>query len=329
MRAPSFWQASEPTFLARVLQPIGEIYGFATALRMRGQGARVAAPVICVGNFTLGGAGKTPTALAIARLLIQTGERVAFLSRGFGGERRAAPVLVDPTLHSARAVGDEPLLLARVAPCYVGADRVASARAAIADGASVLVMDDGLQNPGLAKDFRIAVIDGETRFGNGLCAPAGPLRAPLAAQARCVDALIVIGGGPASDLANLAPGRPLFTARLRADATAASRLIGRPVLAFAGIARPEKFFASLESIGARVAVRRAYPDHYRFSSAEIDALVDQAERRGLMAVTTEKDRARFEPRSDVATLPVMLGFDDPRGLTRRLAEALVARRGGL
>jgi tetraacyldisaccharide 4'-kinase len=250
------------------------------------------------------------------------------LSRGYGGETHAAPLLVDPQRHSARVVGDEPLLLARVAPCFVGADRVAAARAAIEACASVLVMDDGLQNPQLVKDFSIAVIDGEARFGNGLCLPAGPLRAPLQAQAPFVDALVVIGGDAPQTLASVAPGRPLFAARLSADAAAASRLVGRPVLAFAGIARPEKFFASLEGIGAHVARKRAFPDHHPFRAADIAALLAEADKHGLIAVTTEKDRVRFPPGfgDEVATLPVRLGFDDVTGFSRRLANALAAAR---
>ena len=184
MIAPRFWARERPGLAARALAPLGALYGLATARRMARPGTRVDAPVICVGNYVVGGAGKTPTAIAVARLLQNAGERVAFLSRGYGGAPRAAPTRVDPHLHGALAVGDEPLLLARVAPCWVGADRVAAAREAIADGASVLVLDDGLQNPALVKDYAIAVIDGEAGFGNGLCFPAGPLRAPRNARRR-------------------------------------------------------------------------------------------------------------------------------------------------
>src|SRR5208283_4813921 len=181
-----FWAARKPGALARLLQPVGALYGAVAARRMRRPGARVGAPVVCVGNFVAGGAGKTPTALELARLLISDGRRVAFLSRGYGGARRAEPLQVDPTLHSAAIVGDEPLLLARVAPCWVGPDRVRSARMAVEAGADVLVLDDGLQNPALEKTLAFAVVDGEAGFGNGLCVPAGPLRAPLAAQAPMV-----------------------------------------------------------------------------------------------------------------------------------------------
>jgi tetraacyldisaccharide 4'-kinase len=219
----------------------------------------------------------------------------------------------------ARRVGDEPLLLARVAPCYVGPDRVASAKLAIEDGASVLVMDDGLQNPSLEKTLTVAVIDGEAPFGNGLCLPAGPLRAPVAAQTPFVDAMVMIGGDDeaAAQVAAAAPGKPLFRARLKADAIAASQLIGRPVLAFAGIANPEKFFATLAGIGAQVAERELFPDHYLFRPREIERLVARAARRGLTPVCTEKDYVRLPAKlaGEVRMLPVTLSFDDARAVS--------------
>ena len=198
MRTPGFWTKRKPTLLARALQPIGLAYGRATARRMRRTGERAPAPTICVGNFVAGGAGKTPTAIALARMLIANGRRVAFLSRGYGGAERVEPLLVDANAHTAAMVGDEPLLLARIAPCWVGADRVRSARSAVEAGANALMLDDGLQNPALVKDLAFAVVDGETGFGNGLCVPAGPLRAPVAVQLPFVRALIVIGGEDAA-----------------------------------------------------------------------------------------------------------------------------------
>jgi tetraacyldisaccharide 4'-kinase len=311
MRAPAFW-TRPPGLVAWSLSPLGALYGAATARRMSRPGQEVGAPVLCVGNFVVGGAGKTPTALALTRLLRAAGEHPAFLSRGYGGQARADSRRVDPA-DTAHSVGDEPLLLARVAPCYVGPDRVASARLAVEDGASVLVMDDGLQNPDLHKTLTAAVIDGDAPFGNGLCLPAGPLRAPLDAQAPFVDALVLIGGGPQArdQVAARIPDKPLFAARLQADALAAATLIGRPVLAFAGIARPEKFFATLEGVGAQVAQRVAFPDHWAFSPREIDRLLTRAERRGWIPVCTEKDFVRLpaDRRPHVRALPVTLSFE--------------------
>ena len=325
MKAPGFWKARAPTALARLLSPAGAVYGAVTARRMRRAGVRVGAPVVCVGNFVAGGAGKTPTAMALARMLTADGRRVAFLSRGYGGARRAEPALVDPGLHTAESVGDEPLLLARIAPCWVGPDRVRSARAAVEAGADVLLLDDGLQNPTLAKDLAIAVVDGEQGFGNGLCVPAGPLRAPLAAQAALVGALVVVGGAEATRriVAAVAPGRPTFAATLEPDAVAAAALIGREVVAFAGIARPEKFYATLRRIGALIVAQRDFPDHHPFRPREIEALVEEAARRGAILVTTEKDRVRLGPAyaRAVVALPVTLRFEEPfrvRDMLRRV-----------
>ena len=309
-----------------MLQPIGFAYGQTTARRMREQGERVGAPTICVGNFVAGGAGKTPAALALARILIGEGRRVAFLSRGYGGAERAEPLQVDPNAHNAAIVGDEPLLLARLAPCWVGPDRARSARRAIEAGANVLVLDDGLQNPGLAKDLAFAVVDGETGFGNGLSVPAGPLRAPLAAQLPFVRALIVLGGddAAAARIAALAPGKPLIRAGLEPDALAAAPLIGREVVAFAGIARPEKFYATLRRVGAQIVMTRDFADHHAYTPDEIEALIEEAGRRNALLATTEKDLVRLAPRQarSVMTLPVTLRFEDPRAVRRMLRQAL-------
>ena len=326
MRAPRFWFKPRPTLLARLAQPVGFAYGQTTARRMRERGERAGAPVICVGNFVAGGAGKTPAALALARMLIGEGRRVAFLTRGYGGAERVEPLLVDPNVHNAAMVGDEPLLLARVAPAWVGPDRARSARAAIEAGANALVLDDGLQNPGLAKDLAFAVVDGETGFGNGLCVPAGPLRAPLAAQLPFVKALIVLGieDAAAARIAALAPGKPIIRASLEPDALAAAPLIGREVVAFAGIARPEKFYATLRRVGAQIVMTRDFADHHPYMAHEIEALIEQAGDRGALLATTEKDLVRLGARHAraVVTLPVTLRFQDPKVVRRMLRQAL-------
>ena len=330
MKAPGFWTARRPTFLARALQPIGWVYGRATAQRMAADGVDAGVPVVCVGNFVAGGAGKTPAALALARMLLAERRRVAFLSRGYGGERRDLPVLVDPSRNDARSVGDEPLLLAAIAPTFVGADRVQSARMAVHAGAEVLVLDDGLQNPALAKDLAFGVVDGEFGFGNGLCVPAGPLRAPLAAQAAYVAGLIVVGGGDKSvdDVRRAFPGKPIFHAGLEPDALSSAPLIGREVVAFCGIARPEKFYATLRRIGAQIVATRNFADHHPFTEREFQRLANEASRRGALLVTTEKDRLRLAPaQADaVLTLPVTLRFDDPDALRRLLRRVFAEPR---
>lgn len=326
MKTPGFWRRGRPTALARALQPIGALYGAATARRMAQPGRRVGAPVVCVGNFVAGGAGKTPAAIALARMLIHDGRQVAFLSRGYGGAKRVEPVRVEPTVHDARTVGDEPLLLARVAPCWVGADRVRGATMAVEAGAQVLLLDDSLQNPALAKDLAFAVVDGEQGFGNGLCIPAGPLRAPVATQTPHVQALIVIGGEEPAALAisAAAPGKPILRANLEPDAFAAATLIGREVVAFAGIARPEKFYATLRRIGAQLVATRDFADHHVFTEREIEALTEDAARRGALLATTEKDRVRLTARQAqaVVTLPVMLRFDEPAAVREMLRRFL-------
>ncbi len=326
MRAPGFWTKRRPTLLARLLRPVGSIYGRTTARRMREPGERAGAPTICVGNFVAGGGGKTPAAVALGRMLIANGRRVAFLSRGYGGAERVEPLMVDANAHSAAIVGDEPLLLARIAPCWVGTDRVRSAKSAVESGANALILDDGLQNPALIKDLAFAVVDGETGFGNGLCVPAGPLRAPVSAQLPFVRALIALGGEePAlSAIAASAPGKPLIRASLEPDALAAAPLIGREVVAFAGIARPEKFYATLRRVGAQIVMTRDFADHHPYTPREIEALIDEAGRRSALLATTEKDLVRLGARHAraVVTLPVTLRFEEPGVVQRMLRQAL-------
>lgn len=326
MKAPRFWSKPRPTPLARLLQPAGWAYGRATARRMGEPGERAGAPTICVGNFVAGGAGKTPAALALARMLIADGRRVAFLSRGYGGADRVEPLLVDANVHTAAVVGDEPLVLAKLAPCWVGADRVRSAGKAVEAGANALILDDGLQNPRLVKDLAFAVVDGAVGFGNGLCIPAGPLRAPVSAQLPFVRALIVLGGDDAgaSRIAALAPGKPLMRASLEPDALAAAPLIGREVVAFAGIARPGKFYATLRRVGAQIVATHDFADHHPYMAREVEALIEEAGRRGALLATTEKDFARLDARQAraVLSLPVTLRFEEPAAVKRMLRQAV-------
>jgi tetraacyldisaccharide 4'-kinase len=306
VRDPAFWWTPpDRSGLAPFcLAPIAAIYGAVAAARMRRPGFRAGAPVICVGNFTLGGAGKTPLAIWLTRMLAETGATPALLSRGYGG-RLTGPVRVDPASHSARDVGDEPLLLARAAATIVSHDRVAGAAAAIDAGASTIIMDDGLQNSALAKDLTIAVADGARGVGNGRVFPAGPLRAPLAAQMPHVDALMVIGDGGGAraviDAASSAGAR-VFYGRLEPDRAALASLHARKALAFAGIGNPEKFFATLGEAGIEAPVRRAFPDHHRYGAADAAALIAQADRDDLDLLTTEKDLARIAGDPQLANL---------------------------
>lgn len=305
MKTPAFW-SQPPGLAARLLQPLGWLYGRITAARMGRAGTRVPVPVICVGNFTAGGAGKTPTARWIGGWAQAGGLAPAFLSRGHGG-RLAGPVMVDPALHGSADCGDEPLLLVRDAPVFVARDRAGGAALAVSEGAGLLVMDDGLQNPSLVKDFRLAVVDGGAGVGNGLCLPAGPLRAPLLLQWPHVDAVLIIGdGAPGEALARQADaaGKPVLRGKLTPDASAVAALGRQPLLAFAGIGRPEKFFATLRAEGLDVRQTRAFADHHPYTGIEVAELVAAAAAEGLRLVTTEKDAVRFP--QEVATLPVRL-----------------------
>jgi tetraacyldisaccharide 4'-kinase len=333
MREPAFWWR-EAGLAAGALAPLAMIYGAVAAARLRSRGVRAGVPVVCIGNFTVGGAGKTPAALAVAGMLAAAGERPVFLSRGYGGTLTG--VRVDPSRHRAADVGDEPLLLARAAPVIVARDRVVGARLAVAAGASVIVMDDGFQNPSLAKDFSVLVVDARRGVGNGRVIPAGPLRAPLAAQLARSDALLVIGtGAGAADVAQEANARgiPGFAARLQPDAGFIAARGGGRVLAFAGIGDPEKFFATLAEAGIAVAATRSFPDHHRYARDEAQTLCDEAQRAGLALVTTEKDLARINGDDELTqlaahahALPVALAFERDDAFKTLLLDRLAAAR---
>lgn len=313
MHAPDFWQTDG--LLARLLDPLGKLYGLATSFRHRlVTPTRVGIPVICIGNLTVGGAGKTPSAIAVARMLMEGGDRPHFLTRGYGGRVRG-PLRVDPEAHDADTVGDEPLLLARIAPTWVSADRLAGARAAEAAGASHVLMDDGLQNPYLAKDLALLVIDGAVGFGNRRLLPAGPLREPVERGLSGVDAMIVIGQDRTNLLRSLPADLPILSADLVPDGDV-EPLAGRRVLAFAGIGRPEKFFQSLEEVGADIVATRSFPDHHRYRRDEIDALLAEAGQFDAACITTEKDHVRLPQTHGkaVETFPVRLRFDNPNEL---------------
>lgn len=317
MRAPEFWRHAG--VLARLLTPAGAIHAAVTARRMARPGWHAPVPVICCGNATAGGAGKTLLALDLGARL--AAHRVAFLTRGHGGRVRGVH-RVDPAHDDASAVGDEALLLAACAPTWVAADRAAGARAAVADGAGVLVMDDGLQNPGLAKDASILVIDGGTGFGNGRVIPAGPLREPVAAAAaRCIAA-VLIGEDRNSALRALPPALPVLRAALVQQGTAA--LAGRPVLAFAGIGIPDKFFAGLRAAGVVLAETVRFADHHRYTAGEVRRLLTRAEALDALAVTTPKDAVRLPPdlRPRIRVIDVRLEWNDRAALDALLAPVL-------
>ena len=323
MRAPDFWMAGRGDGAAALLAPLGCLYALGTRLRLAaGRTWQAPVPVICVGNLVAGGGGKTPLALALASRLTARGLAPHLLSRGHGG-REAGPLRVDPARHRAFDVGDEPLLLAAAAPTWIARDRAAGGRAAVAAGAGCIVMDDGFQNPAVAKDLSLLAVDGAYGFGNGRPIPAGPLREPVAAGLARADAVVLIGDdrhGVAALVAAQRRALPLLRATLVPDAEAVAALRGRPVVAFAGIARPERFFATLEAIGCPVVSRHAFADHHPFSDAEVVRMIAAADLASAVAVTTAKDGVRLSPdvRRRVSILPVALRFDDDGGLDRLL-----------
>ena len=290
--------------------------------------------MLCVGNFTLGGAGKTPTAIALAKMLTEAGERVFCLSRGYGGSH-AGPKLVDAHADTADQVGDEALLLARAAPTIIARDRVTGAALARAKGASVVVMDDGLQNGSIAKNFTLAVVDGRRGIGNGCVFPAGPLRAPLAAQLARTDALLVVGEEHgATTIGEVVNWRVraacrCCTARLVPDAAAVTALKPHKVLAFAGIGDPEKFFATVAAAGIAIATTKSFPDHHRYTAEEAAELVMDCEHESLTLLTTEKDHARMSGDPALSALsaraqvlPVTMAVEEDGELRKLALDAL-------
>ena len=294
--------------------------------------ASVSVPVLCVGNFIAGGAGKTPTAIAICRAAAKHGLKPGFLSRGFGGSL-AGPALVDLAHHHAAEVGDEPLLLAEEAPTVISADRPAGAARLVAEGCDFIILDDGFQNPHLAKDYNLVVVDAGRGIGNGMTIPSGPLRAPLTRQMALADSVVVIGDAPGGDRVireTARRGKPSFLASLKPMQKAKWRKMR--CLAFAGIGDPEKFFASLAECGADLVLTRAFPDHHVYSDEEIEELLEEAREQDLALVTTTKDMARLRGAGSMKeklaeesqVFGVELEFEDQRTLSLIL-DATLAR----
>jgi len=310
-RAPGFWQAGATSRWPSLLQPLSTLYGAGNRLHQRISGAQeIGRPVISIGNLVAGGAGKTPTTIALAGSLKALGQRPHIVSRGYGG-RLTGPVAVDPARHSAADVGDEPLLLAAAAPTWIGSDRPAAARAAVAAGASCILADDAHQTYALARQVGLIVVDGGYGFGNGRLLPAGPLRETIEdGMSRC-DAVVLIGAVtvPLPDFGR----RPVFTASLQPNPADAVRLRDRRVLAFAGIGRPEKFFTSLQQLGATIAKAETFPDHAPYTEDTVMRLVQAAHQLNAIPVTTAKDFVRLPAtaRQMVDVLRVSLTFAAP------------------
>lgn len=333
-RSPEFWWSND-TLAARLLGPAALVYGAVAGRKMRIPAEYVPGlPVVCVGNFVAGGAGKTPVALALEKLLGKIGKKTGFLSRGYGGSL-AGPVLVDPSLHGANQVGDEPLLLARRATTIVARDRVAGARLLETSDVDVILMDDGFQNPRLGKTRSWVVVDGTVGLGNGRCIPAGPLRAPLDCQLRHTDMVVIVGGGQTKEGDGVA-GETLTAHCEQAQVGVVTASLApilddipadRPLLAYCGIGRPAKFFDSLTDNGLQVAQRVAFADHYVISEAEARTLLTQAQTSGSILVTTQKDFVRMQSAGGAAqrelvqstrVIEAVCRFDDEDQILRAL-----------
>ena len=330
MHEPAFWYRPA-SWMSRLLMPLAALYGAVAAYRLRQKGIDAGIPVLCVGNYHVGGAGKTPTVVALVQVLRDLGETPVVLSRGYGGRLRG-PVMVDADRHVAADVGDEPLMLSKAVPVAVARERIGGLALARSRGATAIVMDDGFQNPAIAKDTALIVIDAHRGLGNACVFPAGPLRAPLSPQILRTDALIVIGEGKAAEgtaAAIAGQGKPVFTAHLKADDFSLALLRGKRVLAFAGIGDPDRFFRTLGANGVEVVGERAFADHYPFARGEIERLLSEAKHDGLTLVTTEKDMARLRVAGglpswaqDVVPFEVKLEFDDAPGLRRFVSQQL-------
>ncbi|AKS47591.1 lipid-A-disaccharide kinase [Octadecabacter temperatus] len=322
MRPPLFWYRNKAA-LSFLLSPLGMLYTAATARRVRQTPKhRAKVPVVCIGNINAGGTGKTPTAIALAQKLIEMGQTPHIVSRGYGGSLEG-PVLVSPSEHRAADVGDEPLLLAQFASTWVSKDRAAGVMAAEGAGATVILLDDGFQNPSVFKDLSIVTVDAVKGFGNGCTIPAGPLREPADRGLARADAMLVIG--PMHARKTFQPALPSNCARLDGQLDPLPTGMpwqGQRVLAFAGIGHPEKFFATLKGLGADVVRGEALDDHQPFTDALLTRLETEAKTRSLNLVTTEKDAVRLPDafRAKVSVLPVRLSVPDWTLLDAKLAQ---------
>jgi tetraacyldisaccharide 4'-kinase len=326
MRAPDFWSGTRGPLaglVAGLLSPVGAAVDAAGRLRRAVvRPYRAPVPVLCVGNLVAGGSGKTPVVLALAAVFAARGVAAHIVMRGYGGSL-AGPVRVDPAIHDAVAVGDEALLAAARAPCWMARDRAAGVCAAAAAGAPAILLDDGFQNPHVAKDLSLIVVDAEYGFGNGRLIPAGPLRERVADGLARADAIVLIDSGSGSVPESLAAvGQPILRAAL--VPVGGLRFVGPPVIAFAGIGRPEKFFATLRALGAKLVAERGFPDHHNFRPQELAALRRDAERAGALLITTAKDWMRLSraERAGIGVLEVELRWRDAGALDALLAPLL-------
>ena len=322
MRAPEFWR-EKPSLIASALAPLSLLWRAGTAIRrFRAKPVRAPLPVICVGGLVAGGSGKTPVAIALMQFLLREGIVAHVISSGYRGSfaKSRAARRIDLSRHDVSETGDEAMLMARYAPTWVCRERSEAARAAHEAGAQAVILDDGFQDPSIAKDLSLLVVDGAYGFGNRRLIPAGPLRESIADGLGRADAVVLVGENTSGVTATIPTAIPLLRATLTPGPEAAD-LAGREIVAFAGIGHPEKFFKTLESLGCRIRAAHEFADHHRYQPREIEKLLGEAEKTGALLVTTAKDAVRLpeETRGKVAVLSVVLNFRDEEQLARLLA----------
>lgn len=314
MKAPDYWRRGGGGLTSMMLRPLGWLYNVGSQMNQSAATPlKASIPVICVGNVVAGGAGKTPVAIDIGTRLTAAGIKLHYLSRGYGGTE-TGPHRVDGKFDRADQVGDEPILLSRVAPTWVARDRAQGAHALIEEGAEAIVLDDGLQNPTLAKDMSFCVIDGSYGLGNGRVIPAGPLRESLEDALNKTSVVVLMGDDEAdirSQINSISPQMPVLMATIKPDVSNLN-LTSQPVHAFAGIGHPEKFFKTLLKLNCDLKKIIPFPDHHAFSGSEISQMVKEANADGAMLLTTEKDYVRLDPewQDDVTALHVSLKWQN-------------------
>ena len=314
MKTPKYWQ--NQNLFSALLEPFGLLYGLATSLRLKiHKPYKAPIPVICIGNISAGGVGKTPVSMAVAEILKKNGKNPFFISRGYGG--KLSGVLVDAKKHTAEEVGDEPLILSSIAPCVVCRDRAEAARIAVQNGADVLVMDDGFQNPSLKKDVSLLVFNGQIGILNGKILPAGPLRESLKQGLKRADAAVFIG----EDKTDLLKKLKLLVLKASIKEEKPKHK-NTSVVAFAGIGYPSKFYDSLEKCGLHVANAYDFPDHHFYKKDELKTIIKKAQKKGLPIYTTQKDFVKIMPsmQSNFNVLKIKAEFEDNALLLKFLKE---------
>jgi tetraacyldisaccharide 4'-kinase len=329
LKTPDFWYRKpdqQPSAGEMALMPVARIYEMLYHLHQSSKSAyKAGVPVVCIGNIVAGGTGKTPTAIALLKFIREAGfaQNPHFLIRGYGGSE-TGPVLVDPVMHSAWEVGDEALILVRNAPTVVATDRAEGARFSERRGADLILMDDGLQNPGIHKDLKLVVVNGEMGFGNEKLIPAGPLRQPLIEGLKNADACILIGNDERGALENLPAGKPVIKAKLMSRPDS---IVDRDAkyLAFAGLGYPDKFFKFLkDNVGLNVVETIRFADHCPYTEYDMRVLKAKADALGARLITTEKDILRIPCQDDIRidVMPVSMVFDDVDALNAVIKSAL-------